>query len=965
MPSRFLAARVVALVAGATISGLVGSEPRPAPRPFPFRAEAFALPPQVRIDLVAAEPQVIHPIAIDWAADGGLWVAEAGSSAPAPSGAAEPVGRVSLLRRLDRDGRYEEAAVFLDAVSRPTSVLAWGRGVLICAAPDLLYAEDTNGDGRADVAERLWIGFSTENPEQRLNSLSLGLDGWVYGASGPGGGTIHALDRLDPRSRGASSEDVVLAGHDFRFRPERGEFELASGMSARARARDAWGNWFGLGANDALSQYPLAQAYQRRNPAITFESAAPVTMEGSGTNRFSGASSLAFSGKDQPGPAFEDHAWIAEPDARRVRRLIVRRDGLTFRAADTEPARASSFLTSSDPDFEPVQVRAGPDGALWVVDRRESRPSPGNVGEGRIYRVFASGQPPRQIRNLAAMKPEALAAALDTPNPTERDRIQRRLQERMSGAGPAPDVFDRMRQMVRQGRSGGARAQALAVLNGLGALTPAVAQQALADAHPGVRVQAIRTSESLLEAATRAGAGSDSRGSTLRAALLRCVDDPDPAVRFQLACSLGEWPDPSAGQALGRLARSSLDDGWMRLAILSSASRFPDEILRALLEAAPVSRAAPPFEAQLVATAAGSADPAALDRVVALFSDPGQTAASALRMDALAGLLDALERRVAHAGLNGDLDRRRLARVVGANADLLSQARQWARDGSQPLPARRAALRLLGHESGPREDDLRLLMDLTTEGNSVELRLAALESLLGTGRPAVATLLVQHWLRLTPAARRQVIGSLVARDDWAAALVEAVRQGVVATSEITPANRERLLNHEAAGVREKAATVFAANLPAHRTEFLEKFQGALALSGVPAKGRLVFEANCSRCHAVAGLGHAVGPDLAALRNRTTPEMFGSILDPSALIEPAFVPYQIETEDGESLSGLVKGESDTTLTLLQGGGAETVIPRTQITEIRASNLSLMPEGLEQSMKPADLADLLAFLRQSQQ
>ena len=89
----------------------------------------------------------------------------------------------------------------------------------------------------------------------------------------------------------------------------------------------------------------------------------------------------------------------------------------------------------------------------------------------------------------------------------------------------------------------------------------------------------------------------------------------------------------------------------------------------------------------------------------------------------------------------------------------------------------------------------------------------------------------------------------------------------------------------------------------------------------------------------------------------------AILDPNAAIEPRFINYQIETKDGRSLSGVVKAESSTSLTLAQGGGLEEKILRSDIAEIRASNLSLMPEGLEQGMTPQDLADLIAYLKQS--
>jgi len=140
-----------------------------------------------------------------------------------------------------------------------------------------------------------------------------------------------------------------------------------------------------------------------------------------------------------------------------------------------------------------------------------------------------------------------------------------------------------------------------------------------------------------------------------------------------------------------------------------------------------------------------------------------------------------------------------------------------------------------------------------------------------------------------------------------------------------------------------------------------RFAPALSVAGDAAKGRATFENNCSRCHALGGVGFTVGPDLSALGLRTTPELLESILDPTATIEPRFVSYQIETEDERSLSGIVTAENNAQLTLLQPGGKAEVVALKDIIDLRASSLSLMPEGLEQGQTPQDLADLLAFIR----
>jgi putative heme-binding domain-containing protein len=237
----------------------------------------------------------------------------------------------------------------------------------------------------------------------------------------------------------------------------------------------------------------------------------------------------------------------------------------------------------------------------------------------------------------------------------------------------------------------------------------------------------------------------------------------------------------------------------------------------------------------------------------------------------------------------------------------------------------------------------------------------ALDALVATRNPRVADLLLARWSRQPPSVRWAIIGPLVARPEWAERLLDAVDNGTVATTEVTPINRERLLTDADPRLRDQAGAVFAARLPDRRLEVVAQFASALSLAGDPAKGRVTFENNCSRCHALGGMGVGVGPDLSAVGSRTTPELLESILDPTATIEPRFVNYLIETDDERSLSGIVTAENGARLILVQPGGKAEIVALKDITDLRASNLSLMPEGLEQGQTAQDLADLLAFIR----
>ena len=115
--------------------------------------------------------------------------------------------------------------------------MPWRKGVLVACAPDIFYAEDRDGDGKADHREVLFTGFAEGNQQHRLNGFELGLDGWVYGANGDSGGTVRSHQDRQGRRR--------ISGRDFRFRPDTGEFEAESGQTQYGRHRDDWGHWFG------------------------------------------------------------------------------------------------------------------------------------------------------------------------------------------------------------------------------------------------------------------------------------------------------------------------------------------------------------------------------------------------------------------------------------------------------------------------------------------------------------------------------------------------------------------------------------------------------------------------------------------------------------------------------------------------------------------------------------------------
>ena len=605
--------------------------------------------PGLEVELVAAEPLVTSPVAIDWGADGRLWVCEMFDYPAGADGNFTPGGRVKVLEDANGDGRYDRFTVFLDKIPFPTGVTAWGRGAFICAAPDILLAEDTDGDGKADKVEKLFTGFYTDNFQARVNSLSLGLDNWIYGANGLLGGRITS-------KAGA----VDIANHDFRFRPAGGPVETVTGLTQQGRVRDNWGRWFGCDNGTPLLYFPYEQRYLARNP----HAPSPPTVvrpkadhdagrvypasrlldrfnDPDNANRFTSGCGLAIYRDTLLGEQFYGNAFVCEPVHNLVHRMVLDGDGalLSMRRADDE--RQSEFLASTDNWFRPVQVRTGPDRALYVVDMyrfliEHPRWIPANrlaqldvragADKGRIYRLKPRGAALRAARDLTKLSAAELAAALDSNNGTERDRVHVELLVRRDlSAAPALEELARSSPLTQ------VRVQALCVLDGMGALKPRALESALSDPDSRVRKQAVRLCESDLAA--------------LGPALLALVADPAPEVRYQLAFTLGEWGDSRAGVALARLTTRGLNDRETRAAVLSAGPRHCATILAAVVAAPKDAAGRAEWVPALVATAAAG-DDAALRRAALAAALPlGAAPPTAEQFDALAGLIDALERK--------------------------------------------------------------------------------------------------------------------------------------------------------------------------------------------------------------------------------------------------------------------------------------------------------------------------------
>lgn len=923
---------------------------------------AFRTKPGLKVELVASEPLVIDPVAVDFGADGKLWVCEMHDYPAGIKGDYEPGGRIKVLEDTDHDGRFDRGTIYLDKLAFPTGVMCWRKGVLICAAPDIIYAEDTNGDGKADIRKVLYHGFATENYQARVNGLSYGLDNWVYGANGLIGGRIEGT---------ISGKTVEIGGRDFRINPDTGAMQPASGLTQQGRSHDDSGNQFGGNNSVLLQHYPFPDHDAARNPSVTMPSPAVYVPRNPDSNRVYPASrTLArFNHPESAntitsacspeiyrdvllGKDFLGNAFICEPVHNLVTRQVLRPAGVTFAGRRAADEQESEFLASTDNWCRPVQVRTGPDGALWVVDmyrfviehprwispdRLEKLDVRAGADRGRIYRIVPESATAARLPDLDSLSTAELAARLDTSNGTLRDLIQRLLAHRADRA--AVPVLTRLATASERPE---VRMQALCTLDALGPVPAALIQTLMADAHPSVRHHAVRLSRLLL-----------TEHPELARSIAKLIDDPSAFVRFQVALSLGDWDHVDAGHALGRLALANQDDTWLRAAVLSSASKQSGAILRTVLATvleAPdrANRSSLELAGPLIATIADAGSQADLDAVMKVV-DIRDGKLIEWKLGALADLLDAVDRgRRAERPV---LDPRRFEAAF-------SLARKRVQEGQGD---RALAVRLLGRDPAALETDLGLLRECLDTNAAGAVQAAAVQRLSRLRDDRAAGVLVASWGTMLPSTRGAVLDALAARASWALVLLEqGMKSGGIAVSEIDATHRQQLLKHADANVRKQAEAAFSVSEQSTRQAVLAQFDSVKARTGNAGRGAAVFEKLCAGCHQLAGRGHVVGPDLEALTDTTSEALMLAVLDPNRDVDARYAAYTAALHDGRVLTGLIGSETGSSITLKQQDGREDVLLRGEIEALKGSGQSLMPEGLERDLNPDSLADLIAYV-----
>lgn len=644
-------------------------------------------------EIFATEPLVIDPVDMEFDEEGNAYVVSMIDAYKPDS--VKGKDKIIMLKDLNNDGRADTAIVFADNLREATSVLPWKGGLLIAAAPNILYYKDTTGDGRADQKEIIFSGFFTGNEEAQITNLRFGIDNWIYANNTGQAGEVHF-------SENPGGPALQMRGSDFRFRLDRKQYELTTGAGQFGLALDDWGHRFFTTNSIHIQQAVAPKRYLTRNPflpsslksgAVNISDHDPIMFQISATpywrqertdrrnkeyqenkldrveyarDHFTGASGGTFYGGDAFPEEYYGNIFTTDVAGNLLHRdILVESDSEPFYVAKQgEQEKKKEFMATTDTWFRPANFSVGPDGYLYVIDMyRQHIETPLSIPEdlqtdmdmnagntmGRIYRIVpANDNKAKSVKaDLKNASAAQLVETLSHKNRWWRTTAQRLLLERQDKS-----VVPMVKTLFAESSDPRTRLHALYVLEGVDALDAGIVKEALMDPAPGVRENAAILAEKFPACLSQ---------------LQQLVEDNSIRVAYQATFSLGEFNDKGI---IPWLAKSVVLHGkskWFRAAVLSSDAGSSMELLDALSNSNFADKAADwktDFYKELAETIGAGNQKA---QVTALLQQSGQNAITKLP-NAQAAIVKGLSAGLQNAKGTSDEVKERL-KTIGTEAD--------------------------------------------------------------------------------------------------------------------------------------------------------------------------------------------------------------------------------------------------------------------------------------------------------
>ena len=950
----------------------------------------FRFPNDMALDLLAAEPLIVQPVELNFDHRGRLWVVQY-SQYPFPAGLKivnydyhlraqfdkmpepPPTGtqgadKITLLEDTDGDGVLDKATDAITGLNIATGV-TWGRGrIWVLNPPFLLAYPDPDGDGIPDGKAVVQLkGFGLEDTHAIANSLRWGPDGWLYGAQGS---TTWAT------ISSSVSKDVHFKGQAiWRYHPETEVFEIfaeGGGNTFHVEIDEKGRIYSGHNGGNSRGQYYKQGAYYAKNwgkhGALTnpyaFGFFQHMTLEGENLRFTHGF--IKYEGGSLPA-RYHGSMIAMNPLHNFIQVSDFEAMGSTFKNIDRE-----RILTTEDHWFRPVDIKAGPNGGVYLADWYDSRLShvdprdTWHKGSGRIYRLRNKDTAHEEDFDLSTYSTSQLLELLSNPNKWFRQQALRQFGDRKDLTAIPP-----LKQMLTE-KTGQLALEALWALNLSGGFDETVAHIGLAHADPYVRMWTVR----LL--------GDNKEAENLANALVQlAAKEPHPEVRSQLAASAKRLPPKEALPIIHALMQRNEDaddphnplliwwalethaetDRSAVLALFEEANIWQQPIVRnTLLERL----------MQRYVMAGGSENLATATQLLKLA--PDTDAAQPL----MTGLMEGLRGKdmsTLPAELLAELDKYQPSLGEGKWTLQLRQGKKEALDKVLTIVVDPQAdrleklnyIKIMGEINQPAA--VPVLLDVVrSSAHSGAIRQAALQTLARYNQPEIGEKVVQWYpdlLRADPGLKLTSLNLLSSRADWARGLFDAIEVSRQIHANDIPVQIIRQIklldNSEMETTTSRIWPDIKLATSAEKQERITSLKKLIqAKPGNPEKGKIIFQRVCSSCHQLYGEGGAIGPDLTGYDRRNISDLLINTVDPNAEIREGYVNYLIKTADGRTLAGIIVNNSGQQIELRTFDGQLLSLPQSQIVEMKAQPVSLMPEGLLAPLSEEEVRDLFGYL-----
>lgn len=964
---------------------LAQRELKDIPVPDPAREiDELKLAEGFEISLYATDPDIASPIQMNFDPQGRLWIAGS-NTYPHIAPGDEADDKVLLLEDCDGDGVAEKSTVFARGLLIPTGIAPGDGGVYVANSTELLHMRDTDGDNVADETRVVLSGFGTEDTHHILHTLRWGPDGMLYFNQ-----SIYIHSHIET----PWGVRRLKGGGIWQFRPESLELDVfvRGFVNTWGHAFDRWGQSFATdGAGGQGINYLLPGAY------YTTAVGANRTLEGlnPGSPKYCGAEIV--DGRHLPDD-WQGNIITADFRANRVCRFVISEDGAGY-AAQQMP----DLVGSSNVAFRPVDIKQGPDGAIYLADWYNPIIQHGEVDfrdprrdhvHGRIWRITHKDRPLVERPKLVSATTSELLDQLRSPEGWTRQQAKRVLRERGDAILPEleqwtaaldPSQEDYEHKLL----------EALWTYQSIDVVEPALLESLLNATDPKARAAAVRVVKHW-----------HPRLDNPLNALARAVEDENPRVRLEAVRTLAAIQMPQSMElalhALDRPVDQFLDYAlWLTARDLKEswlpaleAGEFNLELNPAHLEFALRAVDSPTVvEPLLKLVTEGKIPSERQDAALALVASLGTSehlasvlqfalnSDTAINTQQRARVLDALVKaaRTRDVKPSGDLTvvtellsseeptfRAAAARAMGAwkLEDARDQLSEMALNDSLAMPIRRAAIDGLTSLGGPASRDT--LLALCHSDRELSVRQLAIVHLAQLDINEAAKQAVA-WLASAGAENpAPVVTAFLQREGGPEALAAALSEQALPADIVKlalRAVRSTARDHQAL----EAALGRAGGLGAPATpptpEELSQLIGLVLEQGDPTRGQEVFRREdlaCLKCHAVAGAGGRVGPDLSSIgASAQVDYLVESLLVPGKAVKEAYHSMIVETDEGQIVTGIQVRRDDKELVLRDAEDRESVIPVDSIEEESIGG-SIMPVGLVDSLTQAELIDLVRFL-----